>query len=336
MKLPEAFILVILYSSTTTSIASYSKDGCEDMCGKVRIPFPFGIGTSCSVNRWYTVDCNSSTPYLSAFNHLQVLGVNLELQTITVNTPKYYDCQNLGSETRNIDLGKSPFLFSKSHNKFVFEGCGSARMMDHGTHVLTGCSNNCLNDTLSDRNSCFGDSCCQNTIPRYLKAYDINITRQSGDDRGCGSAFLVDETSYVEGDNNSYIPTSLLWTLSDADIYVYPMVDLGDKVRCYYQPSIVEVDLGDGTPLKSWKCSTWPGEGNPYLFHGINGTVTDDCAKCRRSGNDCHYDEIYDPDGVLIKWNATCVDYGWLNDKENKISLGVILGNAYSRSLIGA
>ncbi|KAF5765432.1 putative protein kinase RLK-Pelle-WAK family [Helianthus annuus] len=332
MKLPEAFILVILYSSTTTSIASYSKDGCEDMCGKVRIPFPFGIGTSCSVNRWYTVDCNSSTPYLSAFNHLQVLGVNLELQTITVNTPKYYDCQNLGSETRNIDLGKSPFLFSKSHNKFVFEGCGSARMMDHGTHVLTGCSNNCLNDTLSDRNSCFGDSCCQNTIPRYLKAYDINITRQSGDDRGCGSAFLVDETSYVEGDNNSYIPTSLLWTLSDADIYVYPMVDLGDKVRCYYQPSIVEVDLGDGTPLKSWKCSTWPGEGNPYLFHGIN--VTDDCAKCRRSGNDCHYDEIYDPDGVLIKWNATCVDYGWLNDKENKISLGVILGISISMGIL--
>ncbi|KAM0056279.1 putative wall-associated receptor kinase, galacturonan-binding domain-containing protein [Helianthus debilis subsp. tardiflorus] len=238
MKLPQAFILVILFSSTTTSIASYSKDGCEDMCGKVRIPFPFGIGTSCSVNRWYTVDCNSSTPYLSAFNHLQVLGVNLELQTITVNTPKYYDCQNLGSQTRSINLGKSPFLFSKSHNKFVFEGCGSARMMDHESHVLTGCSNNCLNDTLSDRrNSCFGDSCCQNTIPHYLKAYDINITRQGGDDRGCGSAFFVDETSYVEGDNNSYIPTSLLWTLSDADVYVYPMVDLGEKVRCYYQPA---------------------------------------------------------------------------------------------------
>lgn len=147
----------------------------------------------------------------------------MENQTVTVNMPKYSDCQN-GVSTVTVDLGMSPFLFSKSHNKFVFEGCGNAVMMGQGNQVVTGCSTNCLSDIVSDGNSCFGVGCCQNTVPYSLRSYSINITRQGGDDKSCGSAFFVDQSSYVSKDNNSYAPVSLLWTLSQDGI---------DQVSCY-------------------------------------------------------------------------------------------------------
>ncbi|MFS8018877.1 hypothetical protein Hanom_Chr15g01397291 [Helianthus anomalus] len=60
-------------------------------------------------------------------------------QTVTVNASTISACQNSiwnSSQALSIDLGRSPFMFSKSHNKFVFEGCGNAVMMDPGGKVL--------------------------------------------------------------------------------------------------------------------------------------------------------------------------------------------------------
>ncbi|KAL8246533.1 hypothetical protein R6Q59_007749 [Mikania micrantha] len=113
-------------------IPRYAKTGCKDKCGNIRIPYPFGIGATCAVNHWYIIDCNSSTPYLPALNHLKVLGVDLKNQTVTVGTPTITNCQNPvlnSSEIMGIDLGGSPFFFSNTHNKFVFKGCGDGVML---------------------------------------------------------------------------------------------------------------------------------------------------------------------------------------------------------------
>ncbi|KAL8246599.1 hypothetical protein R6Q59_007815 [Mikania micrantha] len=216
--------------------------GCNDTCGNnVTIPYPFGIGANCAINPWYTIDCNNSTPYLTALNHLEVLAVNLEYRTITLNTPTISYCQNSvqnRSQTMSIDLGTTPFLFSKFSNKFVLEGCGTAAMMDNGT-VITGCSTSCMNnDTSTDvteRNNCLGISCCQTTIPHHLKSYSMNATGLGGDG-GCGYGFLVDTKSYVEGSfsvgvNNASVPVSLLWNLTSSNTLlcydlVYDAVDL--------------------------------------------------------------------------------------------------------------
>ncbi|PWA49617.1 concanavalin A-like lectin/glucanase domain-containing protein [Artemisia annua] len=146
-------LLVIFLSLTTSSIAypNYAKPGCKDTYGNVRIPYPFGIGANCSVNEWYIVECNSSTPYLSALNnHLEVLGVDLENQTITVNMPNFSEC----IQTKKVDLSKSPFLLLESYNK----------VMDDPVSLLW---------TLSD---CDKDqvSCCDNYNPRgYKRKVDI-------------------------------------------------------------------------------------------------------------------------------------------------------------------
>ncbi|KAI3798478.1 hypothetical protein L1987_33755 [Smallanthus sonchifolius] len=107
------------------------------------------------------------------------------------------------NQTNNVDLGRSTFLFSISQNKFVFEGCGNAVMMDHGIS-LTGCSTTCRNDSVSDKNNCLGISCCQTTIPYHLKSYSMNITGLEwlGGDAACTSALLMDKDSYLEEDNS--------------------------------------------------------------------------------------------------------------------------------------
>ncbi|KAL8246535.1 hypothetical protein R6Q59_007751 [Mikania micrantha] len=187
--------LTILFSLTATSpvVADYAKKGCSDTCGNnVTIPFPFGINANCAINEWYIVECNNSTPYLPAVvNRPEVLGVNLEDQTITVSTPRITaGCQNpVGNISQNMsmNLGGSPFFFSKSHNKFVFEGCGAAAIMMDDESVVTGCSTTCVNGTFSrNGNNCVGDGCCQTKIPRYFR-------------------------------NATFIPVSLLWTLRDSD-----------------------------------------------------------------------------------------------------------------------
>ncbi|PWA38883.1 wall-associated kinase family protein [Artemisia annua] len=311
--------------------------GCKDTCGNnVTIPYPFGIGAKCSVNEWYTVDCNSSKPYLSAL-HLEVFGIDLENQIVTVNMQKLSNCSQV---INSVDLGRSPFLYSTSHNKLVYEGyCGSAFMMDNHGSVLTGCSTTCNNDTTTntiviiDTNRCYGTNCCQTTIPRYLKSYRMNLTgleSQLGGDGDCGSAFLVaqdlfDQDLYDEDNfsrqssagegSKSYVSTALLWTFSDRD---------KDKLTCCdgYSPYNRKVDLGNGTIMDTWKCEL-RSLGNPYLADGCEDddpVVTEECASCQNKGGYCRYYTIYYIDGKSHN-NLICD-----GANESKTSFGVILG----------
>ncbi|CAH1433429.1 unnamed protein product [Lactuca virosa] len=229
----EIAAIILVYSdsiSISSNINSNLREaGCKDMCGNVRIPYPFGIGTGCYINKWYAVDCNSSTPYLSAINNLELLSVNFENQIATVNISVISEC---GDPIRNssVELGESPFLFSRDDNKFTVEGCGNAVILDQGENLVTRCSTICQNQTTNQRDDCYGVNCCQTTIPYYLKTYTIDTTSLKRQDSGgtgvCGSAFLVDRFSYPAGRfsgqsaivDNLFVPVSLRWTLRRVDI----------------------------------------------------------------------------------------------------------------------
>ncbi|XP_071708193.1 wall-associated receptor kinase-like 10 [Rutidosis leptorrhynchoides] len=123
-------LLIILILSKTSSIKAldFAKPGCNDTCGQVIIPYPFGIGEKCSFDKWYVIDCNSSIPYLSALNNHELLSIDLEQQTVTVNVPQISRCSNSVSNSyghiQSIDLSLGPFWFSELHNVFVVKGCG--------------------------------------------------------------------------------------------------------------------------------------------------------------------------------------------------------------------
>ncbi|PWA63096.1 Concanavalin A-like lectin/glucanase, subgroup [Artemisia annua] len=141
-------------------------------------------------------------------------------------------------------------------------GCGNGVILEHGS-ALTGCSTACINDTVSDKNNCLGFSCCHTAIPHYLKSYSVNLRglERHGGDGGCGSAFLVDQVSYVKGSfSPQSVPLSLVWILSDHDL---------PQINCCTLWSSFQVDMRNDTSVVSLKCHTeWEIEGNPYLPSG--------------------------------------------------------------------
>ncbi|KAK1410835.1 hypothetical protein QVD17_37376 [Tagetes erecta] len=304
------------------AIPKYAQPGCNDMCGNVRIPYPFGIGVDCSFHQWYTVDCNFSTPYLPALNNLEVLGVSLENQTIILNTPRFSDCQNIirdSYEIMSVDIGRSPFFFG--NNKFVFEGCGIAALMDNES-VVTACSTSCRSVTPRNRNNY-----CETAFAYSLKSYRISITGLKEEDGACESAFLVDQNSYDEGRftnqfiarNTSFIPISLMWTLPDSN-----------QITCCYNNArgFRTLDMFNGTRFGSLTCYKYSSiEGNPYLIDGCksnpdnyNHDNTEECQRCIDSGGYCtSTDRVYDVDNSVFSEKFGCY-------RDKKVSLGVILG----------
>ncbi|CAI9259992.1 unnamed protein product [Lactuca saligna] len=198
--------------------------GCKNMCGNVSIRYPFGIGRSCSGNEWFTIDCNSSTPYLSALNNLELLDIKSE--RFTVNVPMISDCEN-PIQNSSLDLNRSPFYFSKNGNLFVVEGCGNGVIINENGDISGGCSTSCGNESVSERNNCFGIGCCETTMTYDLKSFTLNLTELVGSHAGnvsCSrSAFLVDKNSYMKGrfssqstvEDQSFVPVSLEWGYMD-------------------------------------------------------------------------------------------------------------------------
>ncbi|XP_071728447.1 wall-associated receptor kinase-like 9 [Rutidosis leptorrhynchoides] len=323
MKLLQAahFLLIFLPLTKSESVLPrYAKHGCTDKCGNVTIPYPFGIGAHCSFNKWYVVECNSSTPYLSALNHFQIISFDLKKQTVTVNTPtvtKTLGCQNdisVHDTKSSVDLGWSPFWFSSDDNKLVLEGRGHVVISDNG-NVLSGCSatyNDTSIRTVNEKYTCLGITCCQTTVPYYLKSYAVKLT---GRDKSCESAFFVDKNSYVrDGNISDVVPVILLWTLSELDF---------SRINCCQKHKDRKRTIttgSNGTQLDTWSCDMDSAfEGNRYLKDGC--VVKEECARCRENGNYCDYKN---PDEVF---NCSVYPPEFYYNEGLKVTLrGVILG----------
>ncbi|KAF5769550.1 putative protein kinase RLK-Pelle-WAK family [Helianthus annuus] len=286
MKQIQVFYILILIFTAKSSAEyypdDYAKKGCNVTCGNVSIPYPFGIGATCSVNKWYVIDCNSSIPYLSAFNNMEVLGVSLEEQTVTVNVPVISRCRSSAPNSNHIpsiDLGESPFVVSASHNILTVEGCGYAAILGYKGQLITGCSTICANNTTNESGFCFGLGCCQNTIPYSLKSYSVDLTglKMLGEDGTCGSAFLGDEQwfpsqsilpyHHLKTRNTSSFPIALKWFLTENDF--------NESLNCWERQSNefgVGLTLDDGSYIPLRKCNCGIGrEGNPYLHYQCEG-----------------------------------------------------------------
>ncbi|KAJ0953780.1 hypothetical protein HanRHA438_Chr00c47g0858211 [Helianthus annuus] len=58
MKLPHIILLLTIFISSIPMAApapSYSKPGCTDTCGNITLPYPFGMGPNCFLNKWFIV-----------------------------------------------------------------------------------------------------------------------------------------------------------------------------------------------------------------------------------------------------------------------------------------
>ncbi|VVA41151.1 PREDICTED: wall-associated, partial [Prunus dulcis] len=215
-----------------------AKSGCQEYCGDVHIPYPFGIRSSedCYLDDWFEIECsNQSSKTTSSAPHykpvlkrtkLEVLNISIgdPLQairsTLRVNSPVTKFCNGTGS-SRMANLTGSPFVYSQENNRFTAVSCGFLAMMESAELVVGGCRSVCNHQKSA---SCdIGINCCQTTIPPYLTMMSASILYQGETQNAdCDDyAFLVDK-DWFESERSSsahavksrsHVPVVLEWNI---------------------------------------------------------------------------------------------------------------------------
>ncbi|XP_074318830.1 putative wall-associated receptor kinase-like 11 [Silene latifolia] len=189
-------MLQLLLALRLAVSANISLPNCPELCGKVNIPYPFGVGDNCYYEKAYEITCDNSftppKPFLRKFN-VEVLDINWPGRysildpryngeddddlTLTVGLQSPNLCPRNGTkEVKSFDFRDTPFLFSRLHNVFMVEGCGgSAVLKNRSGDILAGCSSFCDGHTGQKNTSvCFGAGCCQASLLPSPTSYYID------------------------------------------------------------------------------------------------------------------------------------------------------------------
>ena len=291
--LPMMLLLVVAAITGATANPDV-KDGCQERCGDVIVPYPFGIGEQrCAMNEHFFLNCTSTDDghhdQLWFGENMPARNISLLNGTVTVGIDPSVDCYDKSGRkswlfNQSMTLGSGPFTFSDSRNVFTAVGCDTAAMVTNEDVTSGfGCLSLCtVNATMSKENSCLGSGCCHTAIPKGLKS--LNIILQSFRNHTdvlefnpCSFAFLEDKDSLDLSD----WPLSRTPTYLDASNVVIEWVAqnetceyarankssyaCGINTNCYYS------DNGEG-----YRCACNAGfEGNPYLEQGCQGKATD-------------------------------------------------------------
>lgn len=284
LSLLFSFLYLMVPSSAATRFP-VAKPGCNDTCGNVTIPYPFGIGPDCALNESYNIICsdpsgdsiNGSKPYLGlqpgkgSQEIMEVLEVSLSDQTVTINYPLSQICSdkgNIDSALIETSLAEIPFFVSRDRNKLMLVGCGNAllKLENGGPKILSGCTSMCSNSNIT---GCYGINCCQASIPYYLSRYSLRLTAsQNFTSNTCAYAFLVDQNWKLENYMNPpkvrliYAPVVWSWPLQNYS-------DINAISGCSPKKRYLELE---SRTISTYQCecrtigdATWFYQINPYL-----------------------------------------------------------------------
>ncbi|GMY29884.1 wall-associated receptor kinase 2-like [Fagus crenata] len=287
-------LVLFLWQCIATAAVETSfvaKPGCNERCGDVIVPYPFGIDKSdCAKNEAFLLKCNRTTnPPKLYLSNVFVYNISVENSTVTVGIDAAsvcYDETGIAWEShQHITLLNTPLTFSNTRNKFTALGCDNLAFMDDADGGFGGgCFSFCgYNKSSSDDGSCSGFGCCQTPIPKQLKTLNMTIEKinntsdYSGSGISCMYAFLTDPTLF----NISKID---LHTILSGDQYPSPPVVLDwvvgkDKCEASEGPSGYPCGGPPGSTSCNYsdnglghRCLCMEGYfGNPYHPQGCQG-----------------------------------------------------------------
>ncbi|KAJ6765725.1 hypothetical protein OIU79_021832, partial [Salix purpurea] len=122
-------MLLSLWPVAASTARSDAKPGCQEKCGNVSVPYPFGIlEPSCAMNDYFFLNCNStdeSHPELLFAPNMPISNISELEGTVTVGIDAAFSCYNkTGIQTdffqQQMTLGSArPFMFSHTRNIFT-------------------------------------------------------------------------------------------------------------------------------------------------------------------------------------------------------------------------
>uniref|UniRef100_A0A7N2MLF5 EGF-like domain-containing protein n=1 Tax=Quercus lobata TaxID=97700 RepID=A0A7N2MLF5_QUELO len=262
---------------------------CPDICGKVKIPYPYGTTEGCYLNDtaifgYYFINCTTNTngQPQPMIGNLNVTSISMEGE-IDIQIYNSIDCyeesgRSLPKKTPTLNLPS--FTVSATKNKFVAVGCDTYAYLNgylNDQPFTIGCLSYCQNISNVVNGTCSGIGCCEIQIPEGLKNVDFTAYSFNGnhtkvwDFNPCSFAFIVQEDKFNFSSgyltslrNNLTLPMVLDWTIGNETCKVAQ-----NKANYICGANTTCSDLNNGS---GYRCKCKDGyEGNPYLEQGCQG-----------------------------------------------------------------
>jgi hypothetical protein len=194
MLLQQKLLLGALILAATA--ASQPDSSCNNTCGNLTIPYPFGTREGCYLDPSFLITCNYSSetpkPFLGGENsNLDILDISLldgELRLSAFIASDCYDESGflVSDYYSSFTLDSSEyFTFSYTRNKFIVVGCDTYAYIEgffydmfHDSGVQkykTGLDGYCGRINSVVNGSCSGLGCSQTPIPEGLLNFTITV-----------------------------------------------------------------------------------------------------------------------------------------------------------------
>ncbi|KAI3836987.1 hypothetical protein MKW98_005320, partial [Papaver atlanticum] len=265
---------------------SISKSGCQDKCGNISIPYPFGIGSpNCYHDKAFEITCTNylagPTPFLQLNIELPSEVLELTLDYIHFRGWSLQNCYNKTSGKGEWPIKPtpylaedSPFFFSSTRSKLTGVGCDIFAYipLENSKNYISGCASFCAKSNAGKLKSCSGgNGCCQTDMPKGLKSFliqvqSINTNNKSWINNPCSQAVVIDKayTGNLDGSiksisNITSVPMVLDWAIGN--ISCKEAKRNATSYACGENSECFESDNGPG-----YRCNCSIGyKGNPYL-----------------------------------------------------------------------
>ncbi|XP_031124154.1 wall-associated receptor kinase 2-like [Ipomoea triloba] len=266
----------------------WAKPGCQEKCGNLTIPYPFGIGKAgngCYLDEAFRVECDNSTqvevaklPYIIGTTILNISSETITVKGIAIPMPHSNTSgKNLVGDISSGFL-EPYFSFSYTMNKFVAIGCDIfAYLWDSNNgDIIIGCASLCESSSrssvpdFSSLSSCSGNGCCQTPIQKRLGNFSGAVVTMNTK----GSAWASNQCSHIVIVEKSFDKFDEYNFSSCTGQYGTPMVldwSIGNLSCGNAKHSICgqNTHCENSTRGVGYLCRCSPGyQGNPYLPHG--------------------------------------------------------------------
>ncbi|XP_023925060.1 wall-associated receptor kinase-like 10 [Quercus suber] len=295
MKMAVQFVMRItilvlltyeLAEAEAAAAAIVAKPDCNGSCGNLDIPYPFGIGPHCYMDKMFEVVCNGTGSSVKAYLisiDKEVLQINISNSyyyfepTVQVQMPIIYsnNCRSLGSGAA-LNISGSPFNFSFIENTFISVGCYNFAKITGLGPVVFGCETHCNKSKTVERTNCSsGFNCCESSYFPYQQEFHVEFKRidgsPAGEEKACKYAFLVDQnwlqSNKPDPSSVQYwetVPIVLDWAISKRtkdSRDMFKSLKKRPHVRCSFE------DEDEDFYSFACKCA-YKYQGNPYLPSG--------------------------------------------------------------------